>query len=240
MRSLIHASILALATLSLAPSAHSASQDIHGVYYLTGVREVGAHITLSSDGQFEFALSYGAVDQAARGSWTAKGDLILLKTAPLPPPSFTWQPNQPVLHERCMGEPEVPVALAVCLSGPGPSIPSTEFKITAEFSNGLRRSGVPKGGRIHFVERAEPEWTGAKVKRLLMEVPHESVQTWIDVPSENKTAIIELASGRLVRPAFEQAKLRVLRRPKGPIAVVMLGEVGQLSEMEFVKHGESK
>ncbi|MBP6336571.1 MAG: hypothetical protein KA375_03170 [Vitreoscilla sp.] len=235
MPSLIPAALAALIALALVAPASGASTDLLGTYYLTGVRETGGQLRFRSDGQFDFGLSYGAVDQEATGTWAVDGEQISLTTTPRPPPSFSWQANQPVLHELCMDEPEVPVVLAVCLAGPGPSIPSTEFKITAEFTNGLRRSGVPKRGRLYFAERSEPEWKDAKVKRLQMEVPRESVQTWIVVPPENRTAIIELASGRLAKPAFETAKLRILRRPDGAIAVVFLDPEGKETWMGFVK-----
>lgn len=52
-----------------------------GHYYLSGVRETGSELLLDPNGTFEWSMSYGAVDQAAHGTWQRQGDRIVLTTA---------------------------------------------------------------------------------------------------------------------------------------------------------------
>ncbi|MCE3604356.1 ankyrin repeat domain-containing protein [Massilia sp. P8910] len=53
-----------------------------GHYYLRGVNEVGAELLLRADGSFDYALSYGATDQAAKGRWRVLADKVVLSSAP--------------------------------------------------------------------------------------------------------------------------------------------------------------
>ena len=50
-----------------------------GHYYLSGVMETGSELMLRPDGRFDWYISYGSVDQAAKGTWARDGDAILLK-----------------------------------------------------------------------------------------------------------------------------------------------------------------
>lgn len=54
-----------------------------GHYYLSGVRETGSELLLKPDGRFEWFISYGAVDQTAKGRWSRDGQGVTL-TADLP------------------------------------------------------------------------------------------------------------------------------------------------------------
>ena len=46
--------------------------------YDGGQTEMAAGLQLSKDGQFRYGLSYGALDEAASGSWEASGDTVIL------------------------------------------------------------------------------------------------------------------------------------------------------------------
>jgi hypothetical protein len=65
-------------------SAEGASvrQDLAGHYYLSGVMETGSELLLRPDGRFEWMMSYGAADQAARGTWRVDGDTVTLSAKP--------------------------------------------------------------------------------------------------------------------------------------------------------------
>ena len=54
-----------------------------GHYYLSGVMETGSELLLRGDGSFEWYISYGAVDQFAKGRWGSDGKAVVL-TAALP------------------------------------------------------------------------------------------------------------------------------------------------------------
>lgn len=69
------------ALLALAVPVFAADKDaasLAGHYYLQGVTEVGSELLLKKDGKFEWALSYGSVDQQASGDWSVAGDAVTL------------------------------------------------------------------------------------------------------------------------------------------------------------------
>ncbi|KQM24833.1 hypothetical protein ASE57_15695 [Sphingomonas sp. Leaf11] len=63
-----------------APSAEIGGADaaLAGHYYLSGVMETGSELLLKPDGRFEWFISYGAVDQVAKGRWGRTGQTVTL------------------------------------------------------------------------------------------------------------------------------------------------------------------
>lgn len=55
-----------------------------GHYHLSGVMETGSELLLKADGRFEWYISYGAVDQLAKGRWGRAGQTVTL-AADIPP-----------------------------------------------------------------------------------------------------------------------------------------------------------
>lgn len=49
-----------------------------GHYYLSGVMETGSELLLKPDGRFDWYISYGAVDQVAKGRWGRDGQTVTL------------------------------------------------------------------------------------------------------------------------------------------------------------------
>lgn len=52
--------------------------SLTGHYYLSGVMETGSELLLKADGRFEWYISYGAVDQVAKGRWGRTGQMVTL------------------------------------------------------------------------------------------------------------------------------------------------------------------
>ena len=50
-----------------------------GHYVLSGQMEVGSQLLLQPDGQFEFMLAYGAVDQYGSGCWSVADNTLALR-----------------------------------------------------------------------------------------------------------------------------------------------------------------
>src|SRR5262249_16713233 len=50
--------------------------------------EMAAGLELKPDGRFNYALSYGALDEQAAGKWTVSGDRVLLTSNPVHAPRF--------------------------------------------------------------------------------------------------------------------------------------------------------
>ncbi|QHL90067.1 hypothetical protein GVO57_03525 [Sphingomonas changnyeongensis] len=73
-----------LAVLAAAPT-EAAGPGI----YVAHQPEIAAQLDLGADGRFRFALSYGGLDEAARGRWAAADGGIVLTTEPaVRPPRF--------------------------------------------------------------------------------------------------------------------------------------------------------
>ena len=51
--------------------------------------ELAAALELTADGRFRYALSYGALDEQAAGTWHAEGGRVLLDSDPVKNPRFT-------------------------------------------------------------------------------------------------------------------------------------------------------
>lgn len=71
--------LVTLLAAALMGSAAWAKGDVAGHYYLQGVRETGSELLLRPDGRFDWYITYGAVDQTARGTWTRTGDTVELR-----------------------------------------------------------------------------------------------------------------------------------------------------------------
>lgn len=86
---------LLLAAATAAVAAHPAA--LAGRYD-GGQSEVAAGLVLRADGHFLYRLSYGALDEEARGTWEARDGRVLLTTRPaVRPPRFEVLRDEPVL-----------------------------------------------------------------------------------------------------------------------------------------------
>ena len=81
---------VALLLLASAPTASPAGT------YETHQMEVAAGLELKADHHFRYALSYGAVDEEAQGTWTFDGKTVRLTSVPMPKaPSFELVRDDP-------------------------------------------------------------------------------------------------------------------------------------------------
>jgi len=71
-----------LMALLLMPMAAIAAPEPHPAklvgQYDGGQIEMAAGLELGKDGKFRYGLSYGALDEAAAGSWEASGETVIL------------------------------------------------------------------------------------------------------------------------------------------------------------------
>lgn len=80
---------------AVAVAAAQTASPLAGTYD-GGQTEMAARLRLSPDGSFQFALSYGALDEIAKGRWTEQGGKVLLRTEPAPKaPAFTPVSDKP-------------------------------------------------------------------------------------------------------------------------------------------------
>jgi hypothetical protein len=103
MRSI--AIILAAAATLAAGFPSQARSPYAGRYRVAVGPDTAGGLELGADGKFRYALSEGALDEHAEGTWTETGGDIRLTTAPKPiPPSFARGPDAgadaPTIHVR--------------------------------------------------------------------------------------------------------------------------------------------
>src|SRR4051794_17854389 len=75
------------ASLIIARPANTQPASLVGTYD-GGQMEMAAGLELRADGRFNYALSYGALDEEAAGRWTLSGDRGLLTSDPVFAPRF--------------------------------------------------------------------------------------------------------------------------------------------------------
>jgi hypothetical protein len=180
------------------------TKDLPGHYYLQGVREVGSELLLSKDGQFQWMMSYGAVDQYAQGTWLVeKGKVLLLSTPPAENPSFRLfsedemrirKPAKAGTWVAIVGVPQV---------GPTPGI---EVKFESKTGKTLTATSDANGDAIVNMPDSE-EWFRAGLRGA------KSDWQWFVIPAERKQdriAAFANSDESQARPAaFEKLQLEI-------------------------------
>ena len=169
------------------------SAGLAGLYVLNGVREVGSQLLLSPDGSFDYMLSYGAVDIAARGAWRSDGKQVFLDTPPIQPYSPVHdvradtrpaRPAQPGFLSVRVFYRDRPVKVDVAMSsadadhGGGPRPSEGEDGISAPIEPGALKTlavfvPLPSGARWHQVDISKLD-AGTRAIRVDLEVPEEA------------------------------------------------------------------
>lgn len=206
--------MLGIPTTGLAQTRRSKA-TLPGHYYLQGRREVGSELLLEEGGRFKFALTYGAVDEFAKGRWSVSGNQLVL-TADQEEPRFSLGPSHEELDAKFQN---LDTDILACVKVETPSIGYvwSNIELTAEFSNGLTRRGLTgSNGMLGFAKRTEAEWAGATLKLVAVAYPKGEVPaTWFDWNPRTRTQIILFNPGRLVECAFETMKLQIQKGKKG-------------------------
>ena len=192
--------------LAAAPAPGPDAEAIAGRYSLQGVLEVGAELELRSDGGFDFGIAYGGVDQSAQGRWSLAGKVLTLVSNPTPPAGLTLIAVSPLLLDRYGTEPDKPTLLVVKVSTPRLDMNWSNMEVTAEFSNGQKRSGVTgRTGMLGFLERAELAWKGAVVQRVSVAYPKANVGPVLLTQAESLCEQFPLRLSLFLQPRLAQA-----------------------------------
>ncbi|EFF74501.1 ankyrin repeat domain-containing protein [Achromobacter piechaudii] len=202
-----------------AKSANKSAEatGLPGHYYLRGVREVGSELLLSSDGSFDYMMSYGAVDISARGAWRHDGRQVFLDTPPI-------QPYSAVAGVRAEGKPakpdqltvrvfyrDRPVKIDVAMSssdadhGGAPRQSEGADGISAPIAPGALRAlavfvPLPSGARWHQVDISKLD-AHARAIRIDLDVPEQAAGTPMHktFTVHKDGALIESDQGRELR-----------------------------------------
>lgn len=84
-----------LITGASAAGCQHAAASLAGHYYMRGVMEVGSELRLKANGEFEYMLAYGALDEYAAGCWSREGQTITLVVS-----KFEANAEDPMKFER--------------------------------------------------------------------------------------------------------------------------------------------
>jgi len=134
-----------------------------GHYYLSGVTEVGAEILLRPNGKFEYSMSYGAVDEYAKGEWTVWNQQVIFrsqqsqgKAASMRPsidaPSVTLPQGQLLVDLRYRGKSMA--GFKVVALGEAP--------VKMEGETGAQGWRTPFSGPVRHIAVSHPEIEGRK------------------------------------------------------------------------------
>ncbi|MGJ0532075.1 hypothetical protein [Methylocystis sp.] len=78
-----------------AAECQRADAALAGHYYMRGVMEVGSELQLKANGEFEYMLAYGALDEYATGCWSHEGQTVMLVVS-----KFEANAEDPMKFER--------------------------------------------------------------------------------------------------------------------------------------------
>lgn len=116
------------------PPVATADNGLTGHYYLSGVMETGSELHLRADGTFEWYISYGAVDQFARGRWARKGAEVVLTAdardrslplfAVLDAEPWSAKAEEELLRRRAAAQEEQAMEQCPFLGAPGVAVAS--------------------------------------------------------------------------------------------------------------------
>lgn len=73
--------------------------------------EIAAMLDLGSDGRFHYGLSYGALDEEARGKWEFDGSRVLLTSDPVVPPKFVVLSAKPLRARKLKLKLDLPCGM---------------------------------------------------------------------------------------------------------------------------------
>lgn len=110
MPAVVGSIVLVLAAASTAPAV-AQSTSLVGTYD-GGQMEIAAGLELRADGRFRYALSYGALDEEAAGTWTVSGSQVLLTSDPSVAPRFVLVSRSRSGDERLQIGLDVPEGLS--------------------------------------------------------------------------------------------------------------------------------
>lgn len=232
--------VLHLLLVSAAAAAQGpAASSLAGHYYLQGVRELGAELRLEASGRFEFGMAYGAVDQAAKGQWSADGRAVTLVADVDPAPRLVFGKREAELPHPYSADPPKPTLLVVRVTSPEQGLVWSNMEITAEFSNGKRRTGTTgQDGMLGFLAREDEDWKGARILRVSAAHSKKGIApVWVDVRApKDKSIVFHLEPGSLVAPAFKTMQLEIGHEPGGHVTLSLPGtEEGKPSGGRFVR-----
>ncbi|HEU0098053.1 MAG TPA: hypothetical protein VFQ67_04685 [Allosphingosinicella sp.] len=163
------------------PSA--APTDLPGQYRMGGEPDVASFLMLKPDGRFEYALSAGALDEYAAGTWSVDGNVVRLTTQPKPvPPEFSAASEGRTDTAR----------LAIRIAAPGGSgIAGIDLRVGFAAGDPVESYTQEDGWELPLSEARAPLWVelslpmyGIAPKRFAIEAERANVRSFTLVPHD--------------------------------------------------------
>ncbi|MFM9438456.1 hypothetical protein ACFDR9_005563 [Janthinobacterium sp. CG_23.3] len=200
---------LLLAALGHAAPAQAldgaAGKTLPGHYYLQGMTEVGSELLLAEDGKFEWMLSYGAVDQSAKGRWEVDGDKVVLVATPRPDKmAFRLFTEEELNIRKPAGKGAWVAIVGVPRVGP-----VQDIEVIFESKSGQTKTAVTdRNGDAIVKMPASEQWARAGLRRAQAKGEWQ----WLAIPparSKDNIAAIAVNESDLRAPPFERLQLRL-------------------------------
>jgi len=127
-----------------------AGDKVVGRYRLVGDHDAAGELLLRTDGRFEYALAYGALDERAQGHWVHHGEVLRLITEPKPVP--------PAFHQAPRGPP-APGSATLRVAWPdGRGMAGVNFRIGFDAGDPIVEYTQENGWRLPAGEHRTPRW----------------------------------------------------------------------------------
>lgn len=178
MKRLLVTAVTLLTVILVAPpttfAAAPDARELAGHYYLSGGGEVGSELLLKENGNFDWALMYGAVDQYAHGTWTLKDGKVTLTSAAQGKPDFK------LFDDDDYGKTKPAEAgLWIAIVGFPHQGPLPDVEVCFESTSGKTATAVSKGNGDTIVNMpADEQWQRAGLRMKGSKEPYQ----WIAVP----------------------------------------------------------
>jgi hypothetical protein len=194
MLALAVSTVLVLTAASTAPAA-APSTSLVGTYD-GGQMEIAAGLELRADGRFRYALSYGALDEEAAGTWTVSGSQVLLTSDRVVAPRFV------LLSRGRSGDGVLQIGLDV---PKGFSRQYFDAVITSTNGQIERRQLSDDGLSLHFTSASVP--TSVRMLLSVFSIISEPIQ--VD-PSSGYSLRFRFEPNDLGKVAFQATPLNIV------------------------------
>lgn len=196
--------------VALAPASATFAEapDLVGRYRLSEGHEAAGELVIAADGRFDYALAYGALDEAAHGRWQRESEAICLYSEPKPmPPAFSRAPAGKAAGQDA----------TILVIGPnGHGIAGIDFRIGFDSGEPVEGYTQVYGFTLDPAEHRVPRWIELYEPIYQIEAPRFTL-----APEDNGRLLATLTPNDLGMVDFEGACLEaaeqgfVLHRKEG-------------------------
>lgn len=142
--------LLLAALLVLASRSAHAADEPAGRYRLVGEHDVASEITLRPDGEYEYFLIAGALDEHSRGRWRVEGKTLRLTTEP--------KPVAPLFSARAVAADAEAAMVVHVVSPGGRGIAGVDVRVGFDTGEPVEGYTQEYGWRLPDGETRAPRW----------------------------------------------------------------------------------